>query len=261
MCIIVYKPQGKQLPGTDTLRACWDNNPDGAGIMWPDGNRVNIRKGFMTWPSFLEALDEAMSGIDAASTPVALHFRIATHGAVVPGCCHPFAVKDSLAKMRMTEIGAEVGFMHNGTLSGLDTDDATSDSMAFAKSVLVPLKAMSGDLLGDERALRIIEGSTQGSRFLLMSKAGVVRTFGTWVEDRGILYSNFNYMPRPACKPALAGSAAYDAWAAFGEPDESFARYGLFEACKECPMLFECAEYLPICTDDLQASEMVASFT
>ncbi|WP_165046317.1 hypothetical protein [Adlercreutzia sp. ZJ138] len=260
MCIIVYKPQGKQLPSTDTLRACWDNNPDGAGIMWPDGNHVNIKKGFMAWPSFLEALEEVTSSIDVASTPMALHFRIATHGAVVPGCCHPFAVKDSLAKMRMTEIGADVGFMHNGTLAGLDTNDATSDSMAFVKAVLVPLKDMSDDFLSDKRALRIIEGSTQGSRFLIMSKTGTVRLFGNWVKDHGILYSNKNFHTRYTYTPTLFDNSIYDAWAAFSNLDESLVRYGLFEACKDCSMLFDCAEYLPICTDALQASEMVASW-
>lgn len=41
----------------------------------------------------------------------------------------------------------------------------------------------------------------------------------------------------------------------------NYSRYSMFEACKDCPMLLECAEYLPICTDDAQASEMVASYT
>lgn len=261
MCIIVYKPQGQQLPSTDTLRACWDNNPDGAGIMWAANGHVNIRKGFMEWPAFLEALDEVTSMVDAVNTPIALHFRIATHGAVVPGCCHPFAVKDSFVKMRSTTIEANVGFMHNGVLSGLKTDDATSDSMAFARSVLVPLKSMSEDFLTDKRALRIIESSAQGSRFLLMAKTGLVRRFGSWVEDHGIYYSNGNYKPRFTYEPTLFDSSIYDAWEAFGDIDDDLARYGMFEACKDCPMLFECVEYLPVCTDDLQASEMVASYT
>lgn len=260
MCIIVYKPQGRKLPNLDTLRACWDNNPDGAGIMWPDGNKVNIRKGFMSWPDFLEALDEVTSSIEVDETPMALHFRIATHGAVVPGCCHPFAVKDSLDKMRMTDIRAEVGFMHNGTLSGLETDDATSDSMAFAKSVLVPLKAMCDDFLDDKRALRVIESSTQGSRFLLMAKDGRVRTFGQWVPDDGVYYSNRNFVPRFVDTPSLFDNTAFDAWMAFGGLDD-LSRYSMFDACRDCPMLLECVEYLPVCTDEVQASEMVASYT
>lgn len=114
----------------------------------------------------------------------------------VTGLCHPFAVKDSFAKMRTTDIGASAGLMHNGVLSGLKTDDTVSDSMAFAKSVLVPLKATSDDFLDDKHALRIIKNFTQGSRFLLMSKTGLVRIFGNWVEDHGIYYSNGNYKPR-----------------------------------------------------------------
>lgn len=261
MCIIVYKPAGIELPGKETLRECWDNNPHGAGLMWADGNRVNLQKGYMSWDEFEAALDEVTKSIDAASTPMALHFRIATHGAIVPGCCHPFAVKDSFERMRQTEISAEVGFMHNGTLSGLETDDDTSDSMAFAKSVLVPLKAMCEDFLSDKRAVRIIESSTQGSRFLLMAKDGDVRTFGRWIEEDGVLYSNENFRPRYTYTPSLFGETPFDAWMAFGELDGDLSRYSMFEACKDCPMLLECAEYLPICTDDAQASEMVASYT
>ena len=149
--------------------------------------------------------------------------------------------------------------MHNGTLSGLETDDETSDSMAFAKTVLVPLKAMCEDFMSDKRAVRIIENSSQGSRFLLMAKDGAVRTFGRWVEEGGVLYSNENF--RPCYTPSLLGETPFDAWMAFGELDGDLSRYSMFEACKDCPMLLECAEYLPICTDDAQASEMVASYT
>ena len=251
MCIIVYKPAGIELPGKETLRECWDNNPHGAGLMWSDGERVNLQKGYMSWEDFEAALDEVTKGIDVTSTPMALHFRIATHGAIVPGCCHPFAVKDSFDRMRQTAISAEVGFMHNGTLSGLETDDETSDSMAFAKTVLVPLKAMCEDFMSDKRAVRIIENSSQGSRFLLMAKDGAVRTFGRWVEEGGVLYSNENFRPCYTYTPSLLGETPFDAWMAFGELDGDGYR----------PMLLECAEYLPICTDDAQASEMVASYT
>lgn len=87
MCIIVYKPAGIELPSRETLRECWDNNPHGAGLMWADGERVNLQKGYMSWEDFEAALDEVTKGIDVASTPMALHFRIATHGEIVPGCC------------------------------------------------------------------------------------------------------------------------------------------------------------------------------
>lgn len=86
MCIIVYKPAGFGLPNTETLRICWENNPHGAGLMWADGEKVHVRKGYMSWDAFKDALDEATDSMDVISTPMALHFRIATHGAIVPGC-------------------------------------------------------------------------------------------------------------------------------------------------------------------------------
>lgn len=261
MCIIVYKPQGRKLPNVETLRACWDNNPHGAGMMWPDGNSVRIQKGYMSWDAFEEALFDLSERVDLVDTPVAFHFRIATHGSVKPGCCHPFAVKDSFEHMRQTYIRADVGFMHNGTLSGLPTDDATSDSMAFAKSVLVPLKAMCDDFMSDKRAIRVIDGSTQGSRFLLMSKDGRVRKFGQWIEDDDILYSNGNYKPYFSNQLNEPREMPFDAWMAFGEFDGDMSRYSMFDACRDCPMLLDCAEYLPICTDEAQASEMVSCYT
>lgn len=63
--------------------------PAWRGIMWADGSNVRIQKGFMSWDAFDRALDEVTSKLDVAATPMALHFRIATHGAVKPGCCHP----------------------------------------------------------------------------------------------------------------------------------------------------------------------------
>lgn len=105
------------------------------------------------------------------------------------------------------------------------------------------------EVLDDKRALRIIGNATQGSRFLLTSKTGLVRIFGNWVEDHGIYYSNGNYKPRFVYDRSLFDNTAYDTWAAFGDIDDDLARYGMFEACKDCPMLFECAEYLPVCTD------------
>lgn len=67
------------------------------------------------------------------------------------------------------------------------------------------------EVLDDKRALRIIGNATQGSRFLLTSKTGLVRIFGNWVEDHGIYYSNGNYKPRFVYDRSLFDNTAYDA--------------------------------------------------
>lgn len=263
MCVIVYKPAGCQMPDMQTLKSCWDTNPDGAGFMRPDGDAVLIRKGFMEWDVFEEALAKESNVAELDTIPVALHFRIATHGAVKPGCCHPFPVCGSASAMREVEQAVAVGFMHNGVLSGMPTTDAVSDSMAFAKRVLSPLDRMSGDLFGKDAA-RIIGASTQGSRFLLMDGSGNVRTYGRWIAEDGIMFSNDNFRKRarysfgvPFEPDAPSQASLFDAYEAFGGIDrETPERYGLFKACAGCDLMEECAEYLPYCANAEDAEKM-----
>lgn len=265
MCVIVYKPAGCPMPSATMLKSCWDANPDGAGMMLPAGDTVRIRKGFMEWDAFSEALSQEAMSADLDALPVAIHFRIATHGAVKPGCCHPFPVCASASQMRVTEQSAQVGFMHNGVLSGLPTTDAVSDSMSFAKRVLSPLERMSGDLLSSDAA-SIVGASTQGSRFLLMDGAGCVRTFGRWVAEDGILFSNDNFRRRQSYgfgipfEPDMPAQASlFDAYEAFAEIDRGNPkRYGLYEACARCDLMEECAEYLPYCASAEDAERMTA---
>lgn len=263
MCIIVYKPADVPAPSAEALLGCWQRNPHGAGLMYPEGGKVAIRKGFMTWEDFTEAYAEAARERNLEGVPLALHFRIATHGDIKPGCCHPFAVTKDYAEMRAVELSANVGFMHNGTLGGLETSDSVSDSMAFARNVLEPLSQISGTLVGDRRVERIIAASTQDSRFLLMDGTGNARMFGRWFEDGGIYYSNNSFRtprgPRSPAPPVQSceQQTLFDAFCAFGSWDEGeLRRLGLFAPCAECPMLAECAEFLPCCESEEQAAEL-----
>lgn len=267
MCVIVYKPAGQPMPGISTLAACWAANRDGAGFMRPEKGSVRIRKGFMEWNAFVEALDAEVAACDCEALPFAMHFRIATHGAVKPGCCHPFPVCGSASQMRVTQQDAAIGFMHNGVLSGLRTSDAVSDSMAFVKNVLSPLDRLSGDLLGDADMRKVIGSSAQGSRFLLMDGTGDVRTFGRWMSENGIMFSNDNWI-RPQPFPQWAPGASdrgdqlrlFDAFRAFaGDGAVDPARLGLYPACAGCELMPECAEWLPYCADAEDAEAMAAA--
>ena len=258
MCVIVYKPKGVAMPPLETLRACWEHNPDGAGLMFPAGGRVRWKKGCMEWEAFERALRPVAELRDSRELPVALHFRIATHGGVKPGCCHPFPVCKDYGRMREAEGSCGVGFMHNGTLAGLETRAGVSDSMAFAAGVLSPLRAMCGDLVSDGRAARLLAASTQGSRFLLMDGAGGVAVFGRWFAEDGVLYSNLNHLAAQRQAPRWGeGSQGrlFDAFMGFDPEPADLAQLGLFPACAGCPLLAECAEYLPYCADGAQAAE------
>lgn len=45
MCVIVYKPKGVAMPPLETLRACWEHNPDGAGLMFQRAGASAGRRG------------------------------------------------------------------------------------------------------------------------------------------------------------------------------------------------------------------------
>ena len=52
MCVILVKERGIELPTKDILESCWKRNPDGAGFMFNDCDKVVIMKGFMTFEEF-----------------------------------------------------------------------------------------------------------------------------------------------------------------------------------------------------------------
>lgn len=253
MCVIVYKKAGMAMPSMDVLADCWATNPHGAGFMFPEREKVSIRKGFMRWTEFASALSETGEGRSLADLPMAFHFRIATHGKVKPGCCHPFPVKADYEAMRKTETRADVGFMHNGTLRGLATSDSVSDSMAFAKSVLNPLKALCSGFIYDKSVTGILDNVAQGSRFLLMDGAGNVATVGDWREREGLMFSNLNHVSRFASAGAPAADARGGMGGYDGVPLSDMARLGLFEPCSLCPYAEWCLEDAPLCRSAFEA--------
>ena len=56
MCILVIKPKGKEMPSKKILRNCWENNPDGAGMMYVKDGHVVIDKGYMEFSDFWKEL-------------------------------------------------------------------------------------------------------------------------------------------------------------------------------------------------------------
>ena len=43
MCVAIYKPENIQMPSLDTLKKCWEANPDGAGFaLFTGGDKYAI---------------------------------------------------------------------------------------------------------------------------------------------------------------------------------------------------------------------------
>lgn len=126
MCLIVASEDGRVIDLED-LKIAYDNNPDGAGIMWLQDGRVHQ---LHTLPkSFSEVKDLALH---AAGFPHAMHLRYCTRGEVTTDNCHPFTV------LNMDDgDDNDLVLMHNGTFSWINITDEDkknghSDTSVFA---------------------------------------------------------------------------------------------------------------------------------
>ena len=86
MCVIVTAVPGAMPDPADLLAMC-EANPDGGGISWWDGKRLRVFKN----TDGLKVVGFILSHWDRLKyAPCLIHFRLATHGGVVPENCHPF---------------------------------------------------------------------------------------------------------------------------------------------------------------------------
>lgn len=117
MCLIAYADCITKIQNLP-LETIWKDNSHGAGLLTYRGNKLVASKGYMTLPSLLRKLEHIPK-----NTPVAIHFRLATHGSISEYNTHPFRVaKDSY-------------LMHNGVLPALGNsgESGNSDSAHLAR--------------------------------------------------------------------------------------------------------------------------------
>lgn len=230
MCIIVYKPQGAAFPAKKTLQRCFERNSDGAGFMLADGEKVIIKKGYMTFNGFYKALKKAREnyGDDAAFV---VHFRISTQAGTRADCTHPFPLSADMRDLRRLECSCDVGIAHNGVISltsaGYYKQVTYSDTMKFITDYL-SLIIDSKEYYKDPRKAELIGRLADGSRLAILDGSGHCELIGAgWVEDGGIWYSNGGYKDfKPIIKttgaPSLVGWSDYDDETDFYDSVEGF---------------------------------------
>lgn len=101
MCIAILNNSDKL--SRETLNNSWNNNPEGAGLLWATAGKVHTFKTYKR----KELIKRYYQLREEIATPIVLHFRIATSGHEKYTNLHPFAVNSALA------------FVHNGILTGL----------------------------------------------------------------------------------------------------------------------------------------------
>lgn len=188
MCVIVIKKAGIKIP--DTLKTCWDNNPDGAGFMWADGKKVHIQKGFMKYKHFNKAIKNLK--IDTTAVPMVFHFRITTHGGTSQGNTHPFPISDNIKDLKKLKNAVDVGVCHNGIISGYG-QKTISDTMDYIKRQLVPIQKLQKNFYNNPLIMDIIDKAID-SKMVFLDYKGNIKTIGNFITDDKIIYSNDSYL-------------------------------------------------------------------
>ena len=175
MCILIAKKSNVRKMTTQEIKNSASNNPNGFGISYVYKGDMYIHKTFN--------LDDIIKLNDYLpdDTPIIYHFRIATHGQINEKNCHPFIDKEQ-----------GIAFAHNGVLS-IENDkqkDWTDSETAFRYIFLPLLKVMDINSNEFECAVNTIIGS---SKFAFLQENGDITTFGNFISEDGLLFSNGTY--------------------------------------------------------------------
>ena len=199
MCIIVAKNKNVEMPSMKTLMTCFENNPDGAGIMYASNYKVYIKKGFMTFDQFEKALKSISikTGKTLDELPIVMHFRISTSGNVDGGNCHPFPIGKPLKLLRQTSIECDIGMAHNGVLYNWkpEKNSIYNDTQTFINGcVNVLYEGFGNALLNDTGSFNLLEHERETSRLCFLERDGTITCMGDWLTDDGVMYSNDSYI-------------------------------------------------------------------
>lgn len=179
MCIAILNTKGTVLK-KELLRNCWENNGDGAGMLYiNDYNMMEVYKEMKSFDAFYDKYSEVKRMYGKRN--IVLHFRISTHGGITESNCHPFMVHQDL------------GFVHNGMIYNVPTSKVHSDTFMFNEVILKKLKE---GFEYDEDVLDMLEvyiGS--GSKLIFLNAdddyAIVNEKAGHW--NLGCWFSNSSY--------------------------------------------------------------------
>ena len=188
MCIIIYKTKYTKLK-KETLKTAFENNPDGAGFMYQsDALEVpKMKKGFFDFNEFYDAYKLIA---DQQRYNIAIHFRIATHGAVNSLNCHPFIVTNKVEDT-ISESGVyDSLFMQNGVIKSISVNrkDKYSDTCNFTYKIMSNLKTLASTKIKD-----VVEAIEPASKFCLMQKGRTPLLIGNFTKENGICFSNESY--------------------------------------------------------------------
>lgn len=199
MCVILVKERGIELPTKGVLESCWKRNPDGAGFMFNDSNKVVIMKGFMTFEEFYLRLQTANEFYHLKEKGLVIHFRIATSGLKDKGNCHPYPISNDNLVLRKSFITTELGIAHNGIIRSYNgKDKILNDTQLFIKNDLFELNSLDKKFYKNVIFQSMIERLIDGSRLVFLNEKGEIIKLGNWFRDGNYYFSNLNHVSKNA---------------------------------------------------------------
>lgn len=180
MCIAIFNKQN--LLSFDTIRNSWENNNDGAGLLWIENGALQVFKE----PNSMKRFYKKYKSIRAENAlPILLHFRIGTHGNFADYNLHPFLVN------------SQIGFVHNGVIRITEIDARYSDTNHFNRLVLQTMKTPARIFKdGSNEAALVSHFCSTNSKLIFLNAAGQHRIFnesaGHW-DKFGNWFSNRTY--------------------------------------------------------------------
>lgn len=193
MCIIVVKNKNVEMPKIETLKKCFSSNPDGAGFMYASRNRVHIKKGFMTFESFKNALNDLEREIDTKKTAIVFHFRISTQAGINAQNCHPYPLSSNLERLHKLNDCCKIGVAHNGIIDFAPDDKNYNDTQFFIADYLTEI-IKSEYFYTNSKTINIIEALLGGvNKLAIMTSSGHIERLGSgWIYNQkdNCYYSN-----------------------------------------------------------------------
>ena len=197
MCVILVKERGIELPPKDILESCWKRNPDGAGFMFNDCDKVVIMKGFMTFEEFYLRLQTANEFYHLKEKGLVIHFRIATSGLKDKGNCHPYPISNDNLDLRKSFITTELGIAHNGIIRSYNgKNNILNDTQLFIKNDLFELNSLDKKFYKNVIFQSMIERLIDGSHLVFLNKKGEIIKLGNWFHNGNYYFSNLNHVSK-----------------------------------------------------------------
>lgn len=195
MCVVICKQKEQAKPSKDFLQKAWEHNPDGAGYMYVENDRVIIRKGFMTFDKFWEMASQLPE--DSA---IVYHFRIATHGSRDYRGTHPFPITSDENLLQHPWIRADIGIAHNGIISLCShypeeqNPNNLSDTQLYIRDYLSKIQRACRNWYDDKTWSDLVDRSLSSKMAVLLPDHRII-TYGLFSEVDGYKCSNTFFMP------------------------------------------------------------------